>query len=208
MSFIRFFQRHWFLGLSCLLFIMIGILMLGTAKTWLPGIGHWLALSPNAQKVDAIVVLGNSLERTQQGIELYHQKLSSELWQTGAGPNRLRTRLATQMAKERDVPTEAFHLLASSTTWEDGQQIVARTNKLKLQSILIVTEWTHSRRALCVIKKQLAGSSVRVYYDSPPIQSYSPDNWWQSRGGRVRVVRELVKIFFYSLRYGIVPWRC
>lgn len=188
------------------LLILTAVLLSVTAVLWLPGIGHWLAQPPYVERVDAIVVLGGSSGRLLQGIRLYRQELAPELWHTG-NVTKL-TQSAVPLAIRQGVPTESIHLLPSTSTWEDGQAIVTLAKQEKVRSILVVTDWYHSRRALCVIQQQLAGSQIRVYYDPPPAPSYGPDDWWQYKQGWCTVFRELAKISSYWWQYGVVPWHC
>jgi uncharacterized SAM-binding protein YcdF (DUF218 family) len=194
------------------LFLTAGILLV-TATLLLSMSVRWLARSPQVDQVDAVVVLGSGHpQRMLRGISLYKQGLGPELWHTGhtLGPREHMTRAqqAAQLAIAHDVPAEAIRLLASGSTWEDGQAIAAQIKDRQLKSIIVVTDWWHSRRALCVIKQQLAGSRVAVYYAPPPDSPYGPDNWWQERRGRALVFRELVKNGYYWSHYGVVPWRC
>ena len=195
------------------LLLLTAVLLPVAVRLGLPTIGHWLAQPPHIARADAIVVLGsNNSQRSQRGISLYKQGLASEFWHTGDVPRPgMTTSYAqshVQIAIEHGVPVEAIHLLATTSTWEDGQEIAALAQERQVQSILVVTDWRHSRRALCAIEKQLADRGVAIYYAPPTDSLYGPENWWQHKSGRVAVFRELVKIGFYWVRYGLAPWRC
>lgn len=177
-----------------------------TARLWLPKIGQWLAQPVHIGHVDAIAVLGGDRQRSLHGIALYREGLAPELWQTGTVSKN--AQYVVPIAVQRGVPAAAIHLLPSTSTWEDGSEIVALAKQKQVHSILIVTDWFHSRRALCVIQQQLTGSGIDMYYDAPPISSYGPDNWWRQRQGRKVVLSELVKIAYYWWQYRVTPWRC
>lgn len=201
--------------IGCLgLFFLLPLVLLLTAQWWLPGIGYWLAVSPQARPADAIVVLGGGgPQRQTHGISLYKKGLAPELWYTGDGAFAARTtfteaQFAYQFALAEGIPAEAVHLLKTTSTWEDGRQIATTVHQKGLRRLLIVTNWSHSRRALCVIRQHLAGSGVSVYYDPPPVWSSRPDNWWQHEGGLVEVINELIKFGFYWWRHGLAPWSC
>jgi hypothetical protein len=66
-------------------------------------------------------------------------------------------------------------------------------------------DWYHSRRALCVIQRQLDSSGITIYYDPPSVSIYRPENWWQSKDGRVAVLGELAKIGYYWWHYDLAP---
>jgi uncharacterized SAM-binding protein YcdF (DUF218 family) len=177
-----------------------------------PRIGGWLDQPPCINQADAIAVLGGNPRRIQTGISLYKQGLAPEIWHTGDVPYPGReisfARSAAQRAMEQGVPPEAIHLLATTSTWEDGQAIAALAKERQVQSILVVTNWSHSRRALCTIKHHLAGTGVVIYYTPSLDSRYGPGNWWHYKSGRAIVLRELGKIGLYWARYGVIPWCC
>lgn len=190
------------------------VVVLGTsAGWWLPVLGHWLARSPQPALADAIVVLGGGdPDRIEHAMALYRRGLGRQVWHTGdmahpADPQS-EARYVLQVAADNGVPAPMVHLLTSTSTWEDAQAIAALASQQKVRSLLIVTHWTHSRRALCVIEYQLAGAGIQVYYDPPPTPYYTPDNWWQTPMGFRNGLVELAKIGFYWVRYGLAPWRC
>jgi len=191
------------------------VLVLGsiTVGWWLPLIGRWLAQTPQPAPVDAIVVLGGGdPERIDHAVALYRQGLGRELWHTGNMSNladsRSEASYVLRVAANNGVPATMTHLLTSTSTWEDAEVITTLASQQKTHSLLIVTHWTHSRRALCVIEHQLAGTGIQVYYDPPLTPAYTPDNWWQTSMGFRNGFVELVKIGFYWVQYGLAPWRC
>ena len=106
------------------------------------------------------------------------------------------------------MPDEAIQVLSSTSTWEDGQAIAALAQQRNVRSVLIVTNWYHSRRAMCVVRQHLRNSGVSVYYDPPPGAAVKPDNWWRSEQGRDMLFTELAKIGYYWVRYGLAPVLC
>jgi uncharacterized SAM-binding protein YcdF (DUF218 family) len=185
-------------------------LLLGvTAGWWLPGIGHWLAVPPRPGPADAIAVHGGSYEgdydRTLYSFVLYWQGLAPKLWNTGYA---IRERAVTELAHQHGIPPGDFNYLVTNSSWEDGQEIAAMAKRQRVRSILIVTDWWHSRRALCADQLHLVGSQVNVYYKPVQDSPFTPDNWWRSEDGRVLVLSELVKFGYYWVRYGMAPWRC
>lgn len=206
----QWFWHGWLMRWLALLALITCIFML-TSDWWLPAIGHWLARPTQVAPVDAIVVLGGRYPyRDQHAIDLYHQGMGEEIWRTGPVelPAGRLVQRARQLAREQGVPEEAYFVLESYSTWDDGQQIAALARERQTRSVLIVTDWAHSRRALCVIGRHLAGSEVTVLYDYPRDLAIHPDNWWRDGYGREAVLTELGKIGFYALRYGTLPSGC
>ena len=174
------------------------------ADFWLPAIGRWLAMPDTAGHADAIVVHGGNLARTQEGAALYHRGLAPELWHTGYARGEQRI---TAAALRAGVPANSFRYLVTTSTWSDGTQIAAAVRERNLHSILIVTDWWHSRRALCADRQQLQGTGIAVVYTPAPA-IVGPDSWWRDPDMCRRVLSELVKLGYYAVRYGMMPWEC
>lgn len=175
-------------------------------------LGRWLLYPSDQRRADAIVVLGGSYpDRAEHGIALYQQGLARELWHTGdvppPGAKLSQADRAARMAVERGLPPDAIQLLATTSTWEDAQAIAALARERSIGRLLVVTDWTHSRRAICTIR-QAAGPAVEVNYAPPPSAAYGPGDWWLSPGGIWALRRELPAIVFYWVQYGINPFGC
>jgi len=188
--------------------IGLGVVVAGvSASAWLPAIGHWLAMPVKKamRRSDAIIVHGGNPDRTEYGVGLYRRGLAPELWLTGY--ERTRTHALDVVVKSDGVPDQAFHFLTSTSTWIDGQQIAATIRARKLHSVVIVTDWWHSRRALCATEQQLQGYNVTIAFEPSPAPA-GPTDWWQNPEMRGDVVSELVKLAYYGVRYGMTPWGC
>lgn len=183
-----------------------------TAGFWLPALGYWLIIDDQPHPADVIVVLGTTPERAAHGIHLFQQQLGHEYWHTGDGsvsrPHVFHAQDAAQLAREQGIPEAAIHLLPSRSTWEDGTSIAALARERHPDSVIVVTDWYHSRRAMCIIRQQLDGTGIDVFYAAPPLTDYRPDNWWQLSRRRRAVPGEYGKLVFYALRYGLQIWRC
>lgn len=194
-----------FVGLACVAFTLnpFGLHILG----------RWLDIPSNTASADAIVVLGGGAERLTTAVTLYKQGYAPELWYTGdvtpAGTLlTIESQLARQAAIDMGVPADAIHLLPTTSTWEDGQQIAALVKRTSIKRILVVTSWYHGRRGLCVVRQGLRGSGAQVYYQAASDSLFGPDNWWIKEEGLVSVFNEYIKIGFYWWKYGLVPWQC
>jgi len=202
-------------ALGCLagvLLLIVGVLL--TAGLWLPGLGHFLTAPVQDGRADAIVVLsGGGLERAMHGITLYHQGLAPQLWFTGDAPLPISITFtdalwAQELAEEQGVPASAIQRLRTTSTWEDGQEIARAVRQAGVHRLLVVTDWYHARRALCILRRELAGDDVQVLFSPPPTLTYGPDDWWRREDGLVAVVNEYIKTGFYWWRYGVAPWQC
>lgn len=186
---------------------LVAAVALITSETWLPMLGHWLAIPPSTlgRPADAIVVYGGNLARTLYGIDLYKQGLGLELWHTGYAYGK--ARITSAIVDHGGVPSQQFHFLPTTSTWSDGQQVTILIRSRKLHSVLIVTDWWHSRRVLCATKQQLQGYNVEIAFQLAPAMA-GPEDWWLDGETRGHVVSELVKFAFYAVRYGMNPWGC
>lgn len=189
------------------LFIVVALATVVSAGYWLTAIGGWLAMPATLQlhPVDAIIVHGGNPTRTDYGITLYHHGLAPELWHTSYADRQALTTLV--VVTQGGVPSQSFHYLATTSTWTDGTEIAATIRARKLHSVIIVTDWWHSRRALCSTEQQLQGYDVAISFEPSPSPA-GPLNWWKNAELRGDVGSELVKLMFYMLRYGMRPWGC
>ena len=193
--------------------MLLGIAVLfGTQQLWLSWLGGWLAVAAAPQPADVIVALGNSTARADYAADLYQRGFADQIWYTGDLPSTAqRPSTAQAMARraiKRGVAEQATLVLPSTSTWEDGQIIVTTVRERNVHSLIVVTDWYHSRRALCVIRQQLAGSGVTVFYAAPPNPSYGPTRWWINRYSRDAVLAEFLKLAAYCLLYGLDLSRC
>lgn len=192
--------------------MILAFLLISTARSWLPAVGHWFFVQTKIANADVIVVLaGGGPERLCHGIELYKRGLATELWYTGDKPVETRSdfvdsELALNFALRQGIPRDKIKLLPSTSTFEDGKVIVALVKEKKIKSIIMATSWYHTRRAMNVIRHYLADPSVAVYISSSTNLPYTPDNWWQDEDGLVNVVNEIIKTALYWRRYGLAPF--
>lgn len=196
-----------------LLVALIGIIIIcATQQLWLSWLGAWLVVRSDPQPADAIVDLGNSTTRADYAAELYRRGLAPQVWHTGDTPSTSQQPSTAQAmarrAMKRGVPAQATLVLASTSTWEDGQAIVAATHEHNVHSIIVVTDWYHSRRALCIIRQQLAGSDVVVFYAAPPNPAYGPESWWLNPYSRAAVLGEFLKFAAYWPLHGLDLRQC
>ena len=191
---------------------ILAFLLVSTAKSWLPAIGHWFFVQTKIANADAIVVLaGGGPERLCHGIDLYKRGLAPELWYTGDRPLETRSDFmdseqALNFARRYGVPNEKIKLLPSTSTFEDGKSITALVKERGIKSIIVVTSWYHTRRAMNVIRHCLPGTNATVYMSSSTNLPYTPDNWWKEEEGLVAVNNEMIKTALYWRRYGLRPF--
>jgi uncharacterized SAM-binding protein YcdF (DUF218 family) len=193
--------------------ITLLLLVTFTPNLWLAVMGGWLNVPSSPAPAEVIAVLAGNQQRLHQAVALYKQGLASELWYTGDAPQGeegfvRNAHLAQQAAIDMGVPAEDIHLLPTTSTWEDGQQIAALAQQRGMRRILVVTSWYHGRRGLCVVRRWLQGSGIQVSYQAAYNATFGPDDWWHNEEGLIDVTNEYIKIGYYWLHYGLAPWQC
>jgi uncharacterized SAM-binding protein YcdF (DUF218 family) len=197
--------------------VMVVVMVIATVvfgvKLCLPGLGQWLLSASDPSQADAIVVLGGGRERLGMAVRLYEQRLAPEIWYTGnytpTGQIILNEpQLALRAAIEMGIPANDVHLLTTTSTWEDGQQIAAYAQARGVKSILLVTSWYHGRRGVCVVRHHLAGTGIQLSFQAASNATFGPDNWWRNEEGLMDVISEYIKFAFYWVHYGLAPWQC
>jgi uncharacterized SAM-binding protein YcdF (DUF218 family) len=169
-------------------------------------------MAPRQGTADVIVVLGGGgPERAMHGIQLYRQGMAPKLCFTGDRPmpelpSFTDGQLARDLAVREGVPAADIYLLDTTSTWEDGQQISAGFKQNGLHSLVLVTNWYHSRRALAVIRKHLGDEHVQVFYSPPPTSDACPERCWSRDEWIIMIVNEWIKIGLYWVKYGVSPW--
>lgn len=204
MRFVPAIRRSWLRKSFFLLLVLITLVGI-TAPIWLPAIGYWLAEPASLQSADAIAVHGSSRNRTSYGVELYQQGMAPELLHTGFAEHQTSI---TQYVIQQGMPLDRFKWLSTTSTWTDAEQIALFAREHKLNSVLVVTDWWHSRRALCADAAQFRDSGITIYYAPAEGTWFGPANWWRYGEGRRTVGSELLKFAYYTVRYGMSPWNC
>ncbi len=207
---------------SCLLvgclILLATLVALGATLPWWAGqFGRWLSLGAppirGELRADAIIVLGgNTLKRTKVGIELYQHQVAPRFAITGFHPLETDPDLSdAQKAHDRavaaGVPANAIALLETNSTVEDAQQVSQYVQDHQLQHLIIVSDWSHARRAICTIRYALQPATTQLDFVAIP-SDYSSSNWWQYEEGAVNVFTEIVKLGLYVLKYRVPVWNC
>ncbi len=199
--------------LGAVLITGLALLLAITPDWWGPRVGGWLSAPETVQPGDAIVVLGGStLTRVGTGITLFEQDLAPRLIITGHNPGETNpylqeADLARQAALSQGVPSDAITLLATTSTAEDTQQVLSFVQGADIHRVLLVTDWIHSRRAVCMLRRALAPEGAEVAFVASQ-SSFDPTNWWRTDEGMAAVFSEAIKLIHYGASYGLPFWNC
>lgn len=206
--------KFWLCGLSL---IIIGIGVVHIFPQIAARLGAWVSVQelhlPPGTKVDAIIVLGgNTFARIERGIELYNSDVAPLLVLTGYSPeatseDRDEILNARDYALRSGVPQSNFALLSTTSTIEDSKEIASYVLDHKLRRIVVVSDWTHGRRAVCSIKAALGQNPLTLYFVARP-SNYDPSTWWVDKVGSREVLAEVAKMGIYRMLYGVPMGEC
>lgn len=151
------------------------------------------------QKADAIVVVsgGDTVARTQAGIELYRSSWADRLILSGAaldksGPSNAAA--MKQQAIDAGVPASAILIDEDASNTQqnaaNSQSIFANNN---FNDVILVTSGYHQRRASLEFNKQTDGVAIRNY---PVINDkdwswfwwLTPRGWWLAGGEVAKII--------------------
>ena len=88
-----------------------------------------------------------------------------------------------------------------SSTYEESLATRNWTGTNATKSLIIVTDFFHTRRVRWLFRKRFKGTSVQVLVRASPMLEYTPDNWWQNEHGVIGFQNEVLKYLYYRLKY-------
>lgn len=171
-------------------------------------IGDYLIVLDDLQKADMIATVSGPEYRILYAVELYKKGLGTTLFYTGGYSEkneRIEASWSERIAIENGVPEE--HIVIDGTavyTTYDEAELLKRyieTYAPDTQSVIVVTDPYHSRRAKWIYQLVM-GESIQVSVAPVPrSQTGFPKHWWTTAESRRIVAKEYLKLIFYHLRY-------
>lgn len=167
---------------------------------WLPAFYRYLDVSQSARPVDVIVVLGGSSgNRETYAAQLYHQDYAPKVIISGHAETM---DYNIRVIRENGVPQTALIINDHATsTYNEAQQVLEILVHLKADSVVIVTDRFHTRRASATYKHVFAGYNIELTFVSPN-DDFTADNWWNSNSNH-GIMLEYPKMLYYWLAYGV-----
>jgi uncharacterized SAM-binding protein YcdF (DUF218 family) len=172
----------------------------------------WVVSDP-ITRADAAVVLGGGADiRPFVAADLYakglvHKILVSQV--EDSPPSKLgvvlnHTEFNVRILRRVGVPDSAIELFGhgSQNTWEEALAIREWTKQHPVSALIVPTEVFFARRARWVFQRSFSGTGIRIEVPSydPPF-GYHRENWWKTEGGLINFQNEVVKYFYYRLKY-------
>ena len=192
----RMMRRKRFLKIAAAFFVLL--LFLAAALYFFPQ--TFLCVDSGPAKADVIIVLGGggTHERPQRAAELFLQHAAPRILCSGAGDDGINRHILIRDG----VPAADIQLEGKSkTTRQNALFSYSILRAQNVHSVIIVTSWYHSRRALRTFEHFAPGIK---FYSRPSYFQFSHSHW-DSEFTR-HVYWEYAKVPEYWLRYGVWPF--
>lgn len=160
----------------------------------------FLCVDSGKVSADAIVVLGGgSYERPQRAVELFKQNAAPKIFLTGEGDDLINRKILM----DAGISAAVIRIENQSiNTAENAQFTIKLLRAQKIRSVILVTSWYHSRRALKTFE-----------HFAPEIKFYARPSYfafdradWKKLGINKRMRLEFLKLPGYWIRYGVNPF--
>lgn len=198
-------RNKYILVILCIIIVQLSLFY----KFWLGQVGEWLIHQDKIEKADAILVLGGGREeRILEGVTLYQRGYGKYLIMTGEFFEPLFYKKTLHwalqgkaLAHSRGVSNEhIIPILNSLSTRDDATLSRAECRKRGFNSLIIISEPFHTKRAYYTFKKVYKNSGIKIMMY--PVQNswYKKDTWWLSEKGLLVTNEEYVKFVYYILK--------
>ena len=160
----------------------------------------FLCVDSGPVSADVILILGGGQhERPQRTAELFLQHKAPRIIISGAGDNEINRQILIRAG----VPAAAIEVESeSANTRENAGFTLKLLRAEKVRSVILVTSWYHSRRALMTFKHF---APDLTFYSCPSYFGFAREEWTRTGLGR-RMRLEFLKLPGYWIRYGVNPF--
>ncbi len=172
----------------------------------------WIVDDSPIDQVDALIVPGGGFETRPFGAaELYLKGVSDRIitFQTEVSPRgklglaRPHHQENIQILTKKGVPATAITVIGDhvASTQDEVNATADWCQKNDIQSIAVFTEYLASRRAAWAFRKQLSAQGVTVHLAALEHHPFTLKEWWLDEDGVITFQNEILKYFYYRLRY-------
>ncbi len=198
--------------------LMLAACLLMLAMLWtfrqplLQGFAQAWTMDTPLEKADAILVLGGGVDvRPFAAARLYQQEYAPKV--LVAAPPLKRTaqlglvrshgELNREVLRHEGLPEEAILALGKdlNNTFQEATALREWVKTASAKTVIIPTDAIHTRRVAWMFNKVLAGSGCKAIVTAVENPDYGLHNWWMSEAGVVAVQNEVLKYFYYRLKY-------
>lgn len=180
-------------------------LLRGAANLWI--------VSDPITPADAVVVLGGGEDmRPFVAADLYSKGLvrkilvsqveSGRSVKIGAVPSHTDTNV--KVLRKLGVPDDAIELFGNGNKNTRDEAIALKSwTKRQATSVLVIpAELFFARRVRWIFQREFSGTTVHIEVPSfDPPSGYSRAEWWKTEAGVVTFQNEVLKYFYYRLKY-------
>jgi uncharacterized SAM-binding protein YcdF (DUF218 family) len=188
--------RLWLWGLGTVLFLGLFVFL---------NVGRWLVAEDPLQKADAIAVLsGRMPSRALEAARVFKQGYAPRVWLThstepGATLAQWSIRYAGEEAYDKQilmhqgVPESAIEVLDPPivNTADEMNTIGEKLREENGHTVILVTSKVHTRRVKVLWKRISCGDGEAIVRGDSG-DSFDPGRWWETTGGALDVVREVL----------------
>jgi uncharacterized SAM-binding protein YcdF (DUF218 family) len=162
---------------------------------------RFLCVDSGAVKADVIVVLGGGPheQRAGRAAELFKENFAPRIIISGAGDEQIHRQILIQSGVAAAVIQVEDK---STTTRENAEFTIKLLHAEKIRSVILVTSWYHSRRAL----KTFEHYAPEIKFYSCPSYFAFARNDWKKLAINKRMRLEFWKLPGYWIRYGVNPF--
>lgn len=194
------------------IFLSVFILLFLLRNPILRGTGNWLTADDPMQKTEACFVLGgNSYERGIAAHVIYQSFSDQHFVATGGNyPTQIlcldtsmyEAELTRHMMLKMGVPTQQVETLTSShSTMEESEEILDYCVLNNLHEVTVISSLFHLRRVRWVFEEKFEDAGIKVHFYGAANNEYNSSNWWKNEEGLIMANNEIVKLFYYALKY-------
>ena len=202
-----------FLRTVLLFFLLVAVVYLFRIQL-LTGMASFLVIDDNPQKGDVIFVLnGDADTRPFLAAKLFKEgrapriviAISEDTPAVKAGIFPNDTDVAVRIMKKSGVPEDKISILSipgGVTSTRDEAAVLRRyVDAHGTKRIILITSAFHTRRAMWIMRKELAGSSAMVMSAPAPHNKFDKASWWKEESGLIHFADEYIKLFYYRAKY-------
>ena len=188
------------------------IVFILSLNTILRGIGKWLNATDEAQQTEMCFVLGgNSYERGLAATDLFKEFPQQKFTTTGGNypyqilcldTTMLECELTRHFMLSQGVPAEQVDTLSSAhSTMDESNEILSWCKTNNTKHITVISSALHMRRVRMVFEDKFDEAGIRINFHGAAPLEYTELNWWQNEEGLIMTNNELVKLFYYFIKY-------
>lgn len=206
-------RRH-LIGAVIVIALILGGLLAWRVRTAIltAGADLWSVSDRIEAPADAVIVLGGQYgfrPRTRAAADLFRRGLARKILVSNPDEPALPPRQPTDaeinkaLLRNLGVPDSAIFVFGSGLvdTYAEARAALAWARENRAQSVILPVEWYFSRRAGWIFRQELGRAGVRVQMVSLNSVEPAPNDWWRHSGGIDLFRAEILKYFYYRLKY-------